>query len=149
MDEERQRYREELASARGEIAEAISNLPKLNQRVGQIEEELTCDPDCSQPKKDVESINACELNVAAPVATVALGNPPEKVVSPLGEWDGQRAATESTLSGLDSEFLLGRNWFAFVGGIAAVLRIGFFLKLAFDNDWSGTLAALYGHLAAP
>jgi uncharacterized membrane protein len=36
---------------------------------------------------------------------------------------------------IDWEQVLGRNWFAIIGGIAIVLGIGFFLKLAFDNNW--------------
>ena len=37
----------------------------------------------------------------------------------------------------DWERLLGRNWFAIIGAVALVLGIGFFLKLAFDNNWIG------------
>ena len=37
----------------------------------------------------------------------------------------------------DWERLLGRNWFAIIGAVALVVGIGFFLKLAFDNDWIG------------
>ncbi len=36
---------------------------------------------------------------------------------------------------IDWEQTLGRNWFAIVGALAVVLGIGFFLKLAFDNNW--------------
>ena len=38
---------------------------------------------------------------------------------------------------IDWEQVLGRNWFAIVGAVALVLGIGFFLKLAFDNNWIG------------
>ena len=31
--------------------------------------------------------------------------------------------------------MLGRNWFAIIGAVALVVGIGFFLKLAFDNNW--------------
>ena len=37
----------------------------------------------------------------------------------------------------DWERLLGRNWFAIIGAVALVVGIGFFLKLAFDNNWIG------------
>jgi len=40
-------------------------------------------------------------------------------------------------SPIDWERLLGRNWFAIIGAIALVVGIGFFLKLAFDNNWIG------------
>lgn len=32
---------------------------------------------------------------------------------------------------------MGRNWFAIIGAVALVVGIGFFLKLAFDNNWIG------------
>ena len=38
---------------------------------------------------------------------------------------------------IDWENLLGRNWFAIIGAVTLVLGIGFFLKLAFDNNWIG------------
>ena len=38
---------------------------------------------------------------------------------------------------IDWEQTLGRNWFAIIGALAVVLGIGFFLKLAFDNNWIG------------
>lgn len=37
----------------------------------------------------------------------------------------------------DWERLLGRNWFAIIGAVALIVGIGFFLKLAFDNNWIG------------
>ena len=41
------------------------------------------------------------------------------------------------LRAMDWEWLLGGNWLARVGILAVVLGLGFFLKLAFDNDWIG------------
>ena len=35
------------------------------------------------------------------------------------------------------EWLLGGNWLARVGILALIVGVGFFLKLAFDNDWIG------------
>ena len=37
--------------------------------------------------------------------------------------------------GIDWERTIGRNWFAIVGSLAVALGIGFFLRLAFDNNW--------------
>ena len=37
----------------------------------------------------------------------------------------------------DWERLLARNWFAIIGAVALVVGIGFFLKMAFDNNWIG------------
>lgn len=38
---------------------------------------------------------------------------------------------------VDWEQVLGKNWFAIVGALALTIGVGFFLKLAFDNDWIG------------
>jgi uncharacterized membrane protein len=37
----------------------------------------------------------------------------------------------------DWELLLGGNWLARIGVLAVVIGMGFFLKLAFDNNWIG------------
>lgn len=37
----------------------------------------------------------------------------------------------------DWEWLLGGNWLARIGILALIFGVGFFLKLAFDNDWIG------------
>ena len=37
----------------------------------------------------------------------------------------------------DWERLVGRNWFAIIGAVALAIAAGFFLKLAFDNQWIG------------
>ena len=36
---------------------------------------------------------------------------------------------------VDWEFILGGNWLARIGILAVIIGVGFFLKLAFDNDW--------------
>ncbi|MCH8205890.1 MAG: DUF2339 domain-containing protein [Chloroflexi bacterium] len=38
---------------------------------------------------------------------------------------------------VDWELVLGGNWLARIGVLAVVIGTGFFLKLAFDNDWIG------------
>lgn len=38
---------------------------------------------------------------------------------------------------MDWEQVLGKNWFAIVGALALAIGVGFFLKLAFDNNWIG------------
>ena len=38
---------------------------------------------------------------------------------------------------VDWELILGGNWLARVGILAVIIGVGFFLKLAFDNDWIG------------
>ena len=78
-----------------------------------------------QPARDVE-------REAEPAAVGALENAAGRRVSePVraqeSEWPEWMR--------IDWEQTLGRNWFAIVGALAVVLGIGFFLKLAFDNNW--------------
>ncbi len=40
---------------------------------------------------------------------------------------------------MDWEQVLGKNWFAIIGALALIIGAGFFLKLAFDNDWIGPI----------
>ena len=44
-------------------------------------------------------------------------------------------SSENRTAGRDWEWLLGGNWLARVGILALIFGVGFFLKLAFDNDW--------------
>ena len=46
-------------------------------------------------------------------------------------------ALQAESGGRDWEWLLGGNWLARIGVVALILGVGFFLKLAFDNDWIG------------
>ena len=43
---------------------------------------------------------------------------------------------------IDWEQVLGKNWFAIVGALALAIGAGFFLKLAFDNDWIGPIGRI-------
>lgn len=43
-----------------------------------------------------------------------------------------------TLAGRDWEWLLGGNWLARIGVAALVIGVGFFLQLAFANNWIGS-----------
>ncbi|MDA1127246.1 MAG: DUF2339 domain-containing protein [Chloroflexi bacterium] len=43
---------------------------------------------------------------------------------------------------VDWEQVLGKNWFAIIGTLALTIGAGFFLKLAFDNDWIGPVGRI-------
>ena len=68
--------------------------------------------------------------VAAPFAAPAAHRPG-------GEEGGFSDGLGGRLRGLDWEWLVGGNWLARVGVLAVVIGVGFFLRLAFDNDWIG------------
>jgi uncharacterized membrane protein len=67
-------------------------------------------------------------------ARPAPGTPP----SPGGpsQWLLGRGLSDK-MEGRSWEWLLGGNWLARIGVLALVMGVGFFLKLAFDNDWIG------------
>jgi uncharacterized membrane protein len=57
------------------------------------------------------------------------------------EWFLGRGLSEK-VEGWSWEWLLGGNWLARIGVVALVIGAGFFLKLAFDNDWIGETGRL-------
>ncbi|MYC06687.1 MAG: DUF2339 domain-containing protein [Chloroflexi bacterium] len=124
QDDDRQDIPEELASLRRQVTEATTNLANLSLRLTQLEDRVREDSGAPQPDSTPEAAIA-ETQEAVPAAVIPeiTIEEPAPVVQPTAS------------SGPDWEFLLGRNWFAIIGGIAIVLGIGFFLKLAFDNNW--------------
>jgi uncharacterized membrane protein len=56
------------------------------------------------------------------------------ISSPLSEPWATRA---STRGGTDVEAILGGKWLYYLGILALVFAVAFFLKYAFDNDWIG------------
>ena len=72
-------------------------------------------------------------SVPVVVSVLPTAPPAETGVDDSADADGWPAFTPS----IDWERLLGRNWFAIIGAIALIVGIGFFLKLAFDNNWIG------------
>ena len=47
------------------------------------------------------------------------------------------AQLRGAIRAVDWEIVLGGNWLARVGALALIIGTGFFLKLAFDNEWVG------------
>jgi uncharacterized membrane protein len=60
---------------------------------------------------------------AAAEAGAGPGSPPESTVLQTASWNW--------------EWLVGGNWLARIGILAVIIGVGFFLKLAFDNEWIG------------
>ena len=61
---------------------------------------------------------------SGPGSTSSTGEePPRGEVGGVASWDW--------------EWLLGGNWLARIGIVAVIIGVGFFLKLAFDNNWIG------------
>ena len=81
-----------------------------------------------EPARDVE-------RRPRPADPAAAGAPGSEIRRRVPEPVGTRESEWREWVRIDWEQTLGRNWFAIVGAIAVVLGIGFFLKLAFDNNW--------------
>ena len=138
--EDGQDVQEELASVRRQLTEATDLLGSLYSRVTRLEARISRDADVGQPERGDEGA-AVEQQPAAVTesASVAVTSAAEAVsqetpdtLEPLR----YRAPEAPEIAfRIDWEQVLGRNWFAIIGGIAVVLGIGFFLKLAFDNNW--------------
>ena len=60
---------------------------------------------------------------------------PQEPAAPAGQVAGSGECTWRNW--VDWERVLGRNWFAVIGAVALAVGVGFFLRLAFDNDWIG------------
>ena len=75
--------------------------------------------------------------VAVPSAGPAPSAPPTSGRFPKSEppWRG----VLDNISRWDWDWLFGGNWLARIGIVALVIGTGFFLKLAFDNDWIGEM----------
>ena len=62
---------------------------------------------------------------------------PALSAQPSSDPSGSAAPTSPGRFQVDWELVLGGNWLARVGVLAVVIGVGFFLKLAFDNNWIG------------
>ena len=80
---------------------------------------------------DVEAADSVEKLLRSPEPGPSDVPPDRGELAGLGSW------MASEWDRIDWEQTLGRNWFAIIGALAVVLGIGFFLKLAFDNNWIG------------
>lgn len=90
-------------------------------------------------------VDALEMGQAGPAAATPAPATPAAAAPfagpatprPGGGQGGSSDGLSGRLRGLDWEWLVGGNWLARVGVLAVVIGVGFFLRLAFDNDWIG------------
>ena len=83
-----------------------------------------------------------EESSAAPAPPVSSPVPPEYYAPPTTTAPAAGAGSPPrddfpALASRNWEWLVGGNWLARIGILAVVIGVGFFLKLAFDNDWIG------------
>lgn len=77
-------------------------------------------------------------DVEASIAQEAPLSPPP----PLEQKAATMPETEKLAQERDWENILGGNWMVKIGIAAVTLGVGFFLKLAFDNDWIGPVGRI-------
>ena len=112
------------------VLDLQSQVVRLSQRVEALEDSRPVPgPAAASPAKPAlagtprahESRSATSpssAGVSVPSSTQATGDSPEN--RPVSR---------------DWEWVLGGNWLARIGILALIFGVGFFLKLAFDNDW--------------
>ena len=105
-----------VAALQGEVA-------RLSRRVDALEMGQT-GPAAATPAPAIPA-------AATPFTTPATPRPGG------GQGGSSAASLPDKLRAMDWEWLVGGNWLARVGILAVVIGVGFFLKLAFDNDWIG------------
>ena len=133
-----------------QIEEMTQVLDELTRRVSRLESHLTLTP-TPLLEKPVESVSSTPAQSPRTMAATAHGA--EQTETPLRvdsddesephEFNGGSPPPGSWLSDLlDMERILGRNWFAILGAITLTLGVGFFLKLAFENEWVGPVGQI-------
>ena len=149
VSEDADDIQEELASVRRQLTEATTLVGDLHNRVSRLEARLSRDgdiPATSSPSPRGIAEDGARQSVDLPEQAV------EAELAYSAKVPAERDETSETrqrgVDGpeiglrIDWEQVLGKNWFAIIGGIAVVLGIGFFLKLAFDNNWIGDTARI-------
>ncbi|MDA0262961.1 MAG: DUF2339 domain-containing protein [Chloroflexi bacterium] len=125
----------EIEEIKRELGEATRLLSRLQSRIANLEsagrparqaQTPPAGPSGSQsrqPEADASTQPATPLSRPYPTGANA---PPEIPRYPI---------RPPVWSSIDWEQVLGRNWFAIIGAVALTFGVGFFLKLAIDNDW--------------
>ena len=156
-DGESSDYWGEIASLRNQVRQATTLLLQVQERIGQLERRwpsgaaaanVVQRPAAERPRLDRRPAEDAADPTVNPGAaridptTLSLQADAEGIASAGAATtdaagDGSDSGKAWWQEGLDWELLLGRNWFAIVGAVALVFGTGFFLKLAFDNNWIG------------
>ncbi len=148
-----------LAQLERAFGEQSARLRRLEHRLG-----LSDDQPTRVEAHDGQQTNASTASPAAPGAILPSQPPPASASSatlPFGANTSARtprattplpsfatdpatndagASARSARSFTDLEALIGGSWFSWIGIITLALGVGFFLKLAFDNEWVGPTA---------
>ena len=122
------------------VAQLQAQVGRLTQRVSALEGEQATRP-AVVSNASIEGspgpsrVPRQPVPAPATMAAPAQAAPPSAAAAEQGGPPSQ--STKLQAASWNWEWLVGGNWLARVGILAVVIGIGFFLKLAFDNDWIG------------
>ena len=114
---------DQLAPLRASVVELRQELFGLINRLSDVEERIQA----ISPSPQLRGQQAATSTAPPP--------PPGAAARAPAKPPGGRVF--KTIAGWDWDWLVGGNWMARIGILALVIGVGFFLKLAFDNDWIG------------
>ncbi|MBI4338760.1 MAG: DUF2339 domain-containing protein, partial [Chloroflexi bacterium] len=129
-----------VAALERQAADIHRVLVQLSDRVSRLEGGGVAP--ASGPVLQPEAVGA-QGQAQAPAPNVVYWGPPGEGLVPVapgapgaaqGQGEGPPVAGGM---GMDWERVLGLNWLAIIGAVALTLGVGFFLRLAFENDWIG------------
>ncbi len=111
----------------------------LSRRIRALENVLPVPGPASAPAAARAAAPSPAATGTPPAPPSAAATPSVGVSAPSGATmgGGPPGSLPDVLTSREWEWLLGGNWLARIGILALIFGIGFFLKLAFDNDWIG------------
>ena len=155
----------QIQALRAVVLGLRTEIARLSQRVGALENsrpvpapgsprtQVTARPATTQPATtrpvvpQPAATSASPSGTASPAAPASVPDsaPVAGSAMPMAPAPGSTSSTGEEpprnetggIASWDWEWLLGGNWLARIGIVAVVIGVGFFLKLAFDNDWIG------------
>ena len=130
---------------RSELQDAALLVERLQERISRLEGNAVAPTQPQQPGPAAPPPAPAQASALPPDTVPAGAAPAAPIPAAASEGAGPPRDGSGPITGdlqpggfsIDWEQVLGRNWFAIIGAVALVLGIGFFLKLAFDNNWIG------------
>ena len=140
----------QLAALRAIVRELQAEVARSARRIAALENALFLPGPATPADRSTATVppDAAAAPTAGPPPVAAV---PPAVPAPPGYYAAAPAGLAGApagepprslpdrVAGMDWEWLLGGNWLARIGILALIIGMGFFLKLAFDNDWIGEI----------
>ncbi len=119
-----------LAELSGQVQALRQILLYYAARMASVEGVLGITPPPPAEREQAAAPSPAQPQEVTPAAAGVSYGVPSAEAPPPGPGPGWQQAGQW-------EQILGGNWLAIVGGLAVLVGVGFFLKLAFDNNWIG------------